>query len=78
VDEVTSYDFRPQFTWELGHSTDLLITMKQTYTTEDAGQLTVAQRKCIFPGEMDVDYYKGDSYSLSACMKHCRMEKSFK
>lgn len=52
--------------------------MKQTYTTDDAKQLTVGQRKCLFQGEIDLNYYKNDIYSLSACMKQCRMQKANK
>lgn len=65
MEEVSGNDFRPQFSWEEDHSVDLLITMKQTYTTEDSKQLSKEQRKCIFQGEVDLNYYKGDIYSLS-------------
>lgn len=41
-------------------------------------QLTVGQRKCIFPDEVKLKYYKDDIYSFSACMKYCRMEKAQK
>jgi len=78
IDEVTSLDFRQTFQWDTGYAIDLLITMKQTYTTEDALQLTVNQRQCIFPNEVKLNYYKNDNYSFSACMKHCRMEKANK
>lgn len=78
VDEASGYDYRPQFSWEVGFHVDLLITMKQTYTTDDARQLTIGQRKCIFPDEIKLKYYKDDIYSFSACMKQCRMEKSQK
>lgn len=79
VTEVFNYDNRIQFTWEPDTSTDILITMKQTYTTEDAEQLTVTQRKCIFPdlNEVKLTYYKDDNYSLSSCMKECRMDQAF-
>lgn len=73
TEEVSGYDTRPQFLYEPLTAVDLLISMKQTYTTADAGQLTVGQRKCIFQGEIEVNYYKNDTYSLSVCMKNCRM-----
>lgn len=76
TEEVSGFDSRSQFLWEPGHTVDLLISMKQTYTTNDAKQLTVGQRKCIFQGEIDLNYYKNDIYSLSACMKQCRMLKA--
>lgn len=78
AEEVSGFDFRPQFLWEEGLTVDLLITMKQTYTTEDAKQLTIGQRKCIFQGEIDLNYHKSDIYSLSACMIQCRMQKANK
>lgn len=78
VDEVTSADFRPTFVWDVGFAIELLITMKQTYTTDDARQLTIGQRKCIFPDEIKLKYYKDDIYSFSACMKYCRMKKANK
>jgi acid-sensing ion channel, other len=78
ADEVTTHDFRPTFYFETGYSIELLITMKQTYTTDDARQLTVGQRKCIFQNEVKLKYYKDDIYSFSTCMKYCRMEKANK
>lgn len=78
IEEVSSYDIRSQFLWDESFSVDLLISMKQTYTTDDAKQLTVGQRKCIFQGEIDLNYYKNDIYSLTACMKQCRMQKADK
>lgn len=48
--------------------------MKQTYTTEDARQLSVLQRKCIFPDELKLDIYS-DEYTFTSCMKECRIAK---
>jgi len=76
IDEVSGYDFRPTLEHTVGFSMNLLISMKQTYTTDDARQLTVAQRKCIFPDERRLKYYKDDVYSFSQCMKQCRLERS--
>ncbi|CAG9801971.1 unnamed protein product [Chironomus riparius] len=78
--EVFGYDNRVQFVWEPETSIDILISMKQTYTTDDAAQLTITQRKCIFPeaSEVDIYYYKDEEYSLSSCMKECRMENAIK
>jgi amiloride-sensitive sodium channel len=76
IDEVFSYDFRPIFVHDIGYAITLLITMKQTYTTDDARQLTIAQRKCIFPDEKRLKYYKDDVYSFSQCMKQCRMDRA--
>jgi amiloride-sensitive sodium channel len=78
VREVFSYDARAQFSYEPENTVDLLISMKETYTTEDANQLSVTQRKCIFPGEMIMNFHqeKDEEYSLSACMKECRMKRA--
>lgn len=78
TEEVSSYDILPQFLWELNFAVDLWITMKQTYTTNDTNQLTIAQRKCVFHDEVDLTYHEHDIYSLSACMKQCRMQKANK
>ncbi|KAG5682787.1 hypothetical protein PVAND_012118 [Polypedilum vanderplanki] len=76
IDEVTGFDVRPIFEHDIGYAITLLITMKQTYTTDDARQLTIGQRKCIFPDERRLKYYKDDVYSFSQCMKLCRLERS--
>lgn len=78
VEEVSGQDIRPQFYYDENQTVDLLISMKQTYTTDDAKQLTVGQRKCLFQGEIDLNYYNHDIYSLSACMKQCRMNRANK
>lgn len=40
-EESPGFDYRPQFTWEVNDAVSVLISMKQTYTTEDAKQLSV-------------------------------------
>lgn len=72
--ENFGWDYRPQIEWDLETSSELLISMKQTYTTEDARQLSVLQRKCIFPDELKLDIYS-DEYTFTSCMKECRIEK---
>lgn len=78
VREVFSYDARAQFVYEPENTVDLLISMKETYTTEDSRQLTVTQRRCIFPNEKELNFHqeKDEEYSLSACMKLCRMKRA--
>lgn len=78
AEEITGNDILDSFTWEENFAIDLLITMKQTYTTDDAKQLTIGQRKCIFQDEVDLGYFKNDIYSISACMIQCRMKKANK
>ncbi|XP_058448045.1 sodium channel protein Nach-like [Malaya genurostris] len=75
--EMSGWDFRPQVQWDLNFAIDFLISMKQTYTTEDARQLSIGQRKCIFPDEVKLQYFR-DEYTFSGCMKECRMRKCLK
>jgi acid-sensing ion channel, other len=77
-DDVTAYEMLPLFDLLESENVESLISMKQTYTTDDARQLTVKQRKCIFQDELNLKYYKDDIYSLSACMIKCRMQKAMK
>lgn len=72
--ENFGYDFRPHVIWEPDFAAELLISMKQTYTTDDARQLTINQRKCIFSDEVKLQFYEGD-YTFSSCMKECRIKK---
>jgi acid-sensing ion channel, other len=77
VHDVTGLDILPLFENTAdSNSVESLISMKQTYTTEDAEQLTIKQRKCIFHNENNVNYFKDDIYSMTACMTKCRMEKA--
>lgn len=73
--ETFGWDFRPHIKWEPEFSVELLISMKQTYTTDDARQLSIGQRKCIFPNEIKLDIYN-EEYSFTSCMKECRLKKS--
>lgn len=75
--EVFGLDFSPLVQWDQSSSAEILISMKQTYTTEDAKQLSIGQRKCIFPGEVKLLHYT-DGYRFSSCMKECRITKSYK
>lgn len=77
-DDVTAFEMIPLFDWVESEKVESLISMRQTYTSDDARQLTVAQRKCIFHDEVDLKYYNRDSYSLSLCMVKCRMQKALK
>lgn len=75
--ENFGWDFRPHIVWEPDFAAELLISMKQTYTTKDAKQLSIGQRKCIFPDEIKLDIYT-EEYTFTSCMKECRMKKSMK
>lgn len=78
IAEITSHDYRPTIIWDPKFKIDLLVTMKQTYTTEDAETLSIKQRKCIFDHEVEVTYYKKDIYTFTSCMRECRVKRSNK
>lgn len=73
--ETFGWDYRPHIIWEPEFSVELLLSMKQTYTTDDARQLSIGQRKCIFPNEIKLGIYNAE-YSFTSCMKECRLKKS--
>lgn len=75
--ETTTFDFKPPVTWAANFAIDLLISMKQTYTTDQATQLTIAQRKCIFEHERKMIYRK-ENYTFTGCMRECRIANSMK
>lgn len=56
---------------------EVRISKKNTYTTDDARQLSIGQRKCIFSDEIKLNYFP-DAYTFSSCMKQCRMNKAIK
>lgn len=69
--EASGWDFKPHVVWEPTFAVDLLISMKQTYTTEQARQLSVSQRKCIFEDERKMNY-RSEEYTFTGCMRECR------
>lgn len=77
-DDVTSFEMIALYDLFESENVESLISMRQTYTTDDARQLTVKQRKCIFQDEVNLKYYQNDIYSLSVCMIKCRMQKALK
>lgn len=73
TDDMIIMDSSPQHVWTR-RIAKISFNSKQTYTTEGARQLTIKQRKCVFPDEIPLktDYI----YTFSACMIQCRMETS--
>lgn len=74
--EHFGWDFRPHV-FDTDSGADLLISLKQTYTTEDAKQLSVTQRKCLFDDEMKLKYFDHE-YTFTACSIECRIRNSLK
>ncbi|XP_066994081.2 sodium channel protein Nach-like [Anabrus simplex] len=69
-DEIPVLDVNPQLEWHYEIS-KLVFSAKQTYTTEDARQLSIRQRRCVFPDEIKLD--TDSMYTYGACMTQCRM-----
>ncbi|XP_069675741.1 sodium channel protein Nach-like [Periplaneta americana] len=70
AEEMPIVEIHPLHVWthDVG---SILFSDKETYTTADSRQLTIRQRKCVFPEEikLETDTY----YTFSACMTQCRM-----
>lgn len=76
-EEYFGSDFNAQIDWTDDQLVEVRISKKNTYTTDDARQLSIGQRKCIFRDEVKLNYFP-DSYTFSSCMKQCRMTKAIK
>ncbi|VVC41222.1 Hypothetical protein CINCED_3A010987 [Cinara cedri] len=74
-DDMIILDSLPQHLWNR-RIAKILFNSKQTYTTEGARQLTIKQRKCVFPDEIPL--VTNSFYTFSACMIQCRMDASKK
>ncbi|KAK9732285.1 Amiloride-sensitive sodium channel [Popillia japonica] len=70
-DELPGLDTKPQHIWEFNVDR-ISFSVKQTYTTENARQLTIKQRHCAFENELklSIDY----KYTYTACTRQCRMD----
>ncbi|XP_067641904.1 sodium channel protein Nach isoform X2 [Eurosta solidaginis] len=76
-EEYFGQDFNAQILWEDNQKVEARISKKSTYTTDDARQLTIGQRKCIFYDEVKLQYFP-EGYTFSSCMKECRMKRAIK
>lgn len=73
--EHFSWQFDEQMIWRPHQVAELLINSKETYTTDDAKQLSIQQRKCIFADEVTLDIFNDDFYTYTDCMLECRLKK---
>ncbi|KAL7035089.1 hypothetical protein ACKWTF_008223 [Chironomus riparius] len=77
TDSVLTYDDTKLFTRKNGSAVDLMLSLKQTHTDKTVDQLSISQRKCIFPDKFDdsvtLNYYNDETYSFSYCMMECRL-----
>ncbi|XP_046673202.1 sodium channel protein Nach-like [Homalodisca vitripennis] len=73
ADEGPSLDLAPQHVWKRTIN-KIQFSAKHTYTTDDARQLSVRQRHCVFPRE--VQLLSDTNYTYSTCMVECRMRRA--
>ncbi|KAJ0179941.1 hypothetical protein K1T71_004532 [Dendrolimus kikuchii] len=73
TEEMAGLEQSAQHSWD--HRVEKVsFSVKHTYTTEDARQLSIRQRRCVFADEQHLE--TSNVYTYSACMRQCRMQKS--
>ncbi|XP_013178118.1 PREDICTED: sodium channel protein Nach-like isoform X2 [Papilio xuthus] len=73
TEEMAGLEQSAQLSWD--HRVEKVsFSVKHTYTTEDARQLSIRQRRCIFADEVKLE--TSSIYTYSACMRQCRMQRS--
>ncbi|CAG9785122.1 unnamed protein product [Diatraea saccharalis] len=73
TEEVAGLEQSPQHSWDR-RVEKVSFSVKHTYTTEDARQLSIRQRRCIFANEQKLE--TSTIYTYSTCMRQCRMRRS--
>ncbi|XP_060800953.1 sodium channel protein Nach [Amyelois transitella] len=73
TEEMAGLEQSAQHTWDR-RVEKVSFSVKHTYTTEDARQLSISQRRCIFADEQSLE--TSSIYTYSACMRQCRMQRS--
>ncbi|KAK7792769.1 hypothetical protein R5R35_004882 [Gryllus longicercus] len=74
-DEAPIVDVSPQHEW-MYQLKKLSFSAKQTYTTSEARQLSIRQRRCVFPDEIKLD--TDSIYTYTSCMSQCRLRRLLK
>ncbi|XP_053602844.1 sodium channel protein Nach [Plodia interpunctella] len=72
TEEMAGLEQSAQHTWDR-RVEKVSFSVKHTYTTEDARQLSIRQRRCIFADEQKLE--TSSIYTYSACMRQCRMQR---
>ncbi|XP_063379360.1 sodium channel protein Nach [Cydia fagiglandana] len=73
TEEMAGLEQSAQHSWDR-RVEKVSFSVKHTYTTEDARQLSIRQRRCVFADEQALE--TSDIYTYSACMRQCRMQRS--
>ncbi|XP_065174084.1 sodium channel protein Nach [Atheta coriaria] len=73
ANELPGINLKPQHVWDFKMGS-MSFSMRETYTTDDATQLSIKQRHCIYDHEMKLEI---DSiYTYAACAHQCRMNNA--
>ncbi|XP_047985980.1 sodium channel protein Nach-like isoform X2 [Leguminivora glycinivorella] len=72
TEEMAGLEQSAQHSWDR-RVEKVSFSVKHTYTTEDARQLSVRQRRCVFADEQKLE--TSNIYTYSACMRQCRMQQ---
>ncbi|KAI8428834.1 hypothetical protein MSG28_007489 [Choristoneura fumiferana] len=75
TEEMAGLEQSAQHSWDR-RVEKVSFSVKHTYTTEDARQLSIRQRRCVFADEQSLE--TSPIYTYSACMQQCRMQRSRK
>lgn len=78
VEEALHFEQAPLTQLKPGEAIRALIAMQQTNTDSSAHDLSIHQRKCIFGREMSLKYFKDDPYSITGCLKECKLEQALR
>lgn len=54
------------------------VAMQQTMTDRDAKDLSINQRKCLFEDEAGMKYFTDEPYTISGCLKECKLDRALK
>lgn len=73
TEEMAGLELSAQHSWDR-RVEKVSFSVKHTYTTEDARQLSIRQRRCVFADEQSLE--TSNIYTYSACMRQCRMQRS--
>lgn len=73
TEEMAGLEQSAQHSWDR-RVEKVSFSVKHTYTTEDARQLSIRQRRCVFADEQHLE--TSNIYTYSACMRQCRMHRS--
>lgn len=78
VDELLHFEHIPIKHAVVSKFYQAMITMQETKTDKNLEDLSIRQRNCILPNEMKLKYFKNEPYTISGCLKECKLERAMK